>query len=152
MEIRILNEQELPKTLQLIEEVFMEVIAPTYKPEGVEEFHKFIEYDCIKSLHDKELIIFWGAFEDEKLKGTLAIRPDGHICLFFVRYDCQGQGIGRSLFQTMYDYCMNELMLDKITVNASLQAVDKYEHMGMRRIGGVNERNGIPSIPLEILK
>ena len=98
MEVRILQKQEILPALHLVWEVFAEDVAPSYPPEGVAEFQKFIKYDNILSLWQKQEIIFFGAFENETLCGTIAVKRAGHICLFFVKKDCQGKGIGKLLY------------------------------------------------------
>ena len=59
-------------------------------------------------------------------------------------------GVGKSLFQMVYNYCVEELKVKKITVNAAPQSVTKYIHMGMRQIGNVEEKCGICSVPMEM--
>ena len=149
LEIRRLKEEELESALSLVLGVFEREIKPSYTEEGVQEFLKFINYDFMRGAYTRGEIIFWGAFTDE-LIGTVAVRPDGHICLFFVKNEYQGLGIGKALFQMMYNYCVEELHVKKITVNAAPQSVAKYIHMGMRQIGNMEERNGIRSVPMEM--
>ena len=149
LEIRRLKEEELKTTLDLVWEVFQNEIAPSYTEEGVQEFIKFIDYNFMRDLCKKEEIIFWGAFEEE-LIGTVAVRKDGHISLFFVKNGYQGMGIGKALFQMMYNYCVEELKVKKITVNAAPGSVMKYIHMGMRQIGREEEKCGIRSVPMEM--
>ena len=103
----------------------------------------------MNELYTKGDIIFWGAFEEE-LIGTVAVRTDGHISLFFVKKEYQGLGVGKALFQMMFNYCVEELKVKKITVNAAPQSVVKYIHMGMRQMGNMEERCGIRSVPMEM--
>lgn len=149
LEIRRLREEELAGALRLVWEVFEREIKPSYTEEGVQEFLKFVDYNFMKELYTKGEIIFWGAFEDE-LIGTVAVRTDGHISLFFVKDEYQRLGIGKTLFQMMFNYCVEELKVKKITVNAAPQSVVKYIHMGMRKIGREEERKGIRSVPMEM--
>ena len=149
LEIRRLREEELGKALTLVWEVFQNEVAPSYTEEGVQEFLKFIDYHFMKELSDRGEMIFWGAFAEE-LIGTVAVRTDGHISLFFVKGEYQGFGIGKTLFQMMYNYCVKELKVNKITVNAAPQSVIKYIHMGMRQAGEIEEKCGIRSVPMEI--
>jgi len=149
LEIRRLKEEELGKALTLVWEVFQEEVAPLYTEEGVREFLKFIDYNHMKDLYEKGNIIFWGAFEEEVI-GMMAVRNDGHISLFFVKNEYQGMGIGKALFQMMFNYCVEELKVKKITVNAAPDSVMKYIHMGMRQVGTEEEKCGIRSIPMEM--
>ena len=149
LEIRRLREEELSQALELVWEVFEKEIKPSYTEEGVQEFQKFIDHNQMRSLYTKGEIIFWGAFEEE-LIGTVAVRSDGHISLFFVKNEYQGLGVGKALFQMMYNYLVEELKVKKITVNAAPQSVAKYIHMGLRQMGNMEERNGICSVPMEM--
>ena len=149
LEIRRLKEDELGKALALVWDVFQKDVAPSYTKEGVQEFLKFIDYNNMKTLYTKGELIFWGAFEEE-LTGTVAVRRDGHISLFFVKDEYQGMGIGKALFQMMYNYCVEELKAKKITVNAAPSSVTKYIHMGMRQVGIEEVRCGIRSVPMEM--
>lgn len=150
MEIRVLQMPELLPALHLVWEVFEEEIAPAYKPEGIESFRKFIHYDYISQVWQRGNLIFLGAYDNEELCGTLAIRPDGHIALFFVKKERQGRGIGRMLFQTAYQMCRYQLGVNKMTVHAAPKAAEKYRHLGMRAVSDLCEADGICYIPMEM--
>ncbi len=150
MEIRLIKEPELLPALHLVWEVFAQEIAPACTPQGVESFQKFIKYEYISQVWYRKDLLFFGAFDNERICGTLALRPDGHIALFFVEQKSQGKGIGRMLFQTAYNYCANELKADRMTVNAAPGAVERYSRLGMRAVSGEQERDGIRSIPMEM--
>lgn len=149
-EIRLLKEPELLPALHLVWDVFAEEIAPACTPQGVESFQKFIKYDYISQVWHRGDLKFFGAYDAGRLCGTLALRPDGHIALFFVEKKSQGQGIGRMLFQSAYNHCASELRVDRMTVNAAPGAVERYSRLGMRAISGEQERDGIRSIPMEM--
>ena len=125
MEIKILQMPEILPALHLVWEVFAEEIMPACKPEGVESFRKFIKYDYISKIWQEGKLVFFGAFEGGEMCGTLAVRPDGHIALFFVKKQRQGRGVGRQLFQSVYLFCRNQLKVSRITVNAEPKAVEK---------------------------
>lgn len=150
MEIRMLQQPELLPALHLVWEVYADTIAPTSTPEGVASFQKFIKYDYISQVWQRGELIFFGAYEGESLLGALALRPDGHIALFFVDKDRQGQGIGRMIFQHAYHYCAQYLNAGRLTVNAAPDAVERYVHMGMRPISGEQEREGMRYVPMEM--
>ena len=149
MEVRILQKQEILPALHLVWEVFAEDVAPSYPPEGVAEFQKFIKYDNILSLWQKQEIIFFGAFENETLCGTIAVKRAGHICLFFVKKGCQGKGIGKLLYNEVYSYCAKVLRVGRMTVNAAPDAVLIYQRLGMRQTGPEKQVNGISFVPME---
>lgn len=150
MDTRILKEQELLPALHLVWEVFAEEVAPSYSPEGVEEFRNFIKYDNICPMFRRGELLFFGAFEDNELKGTMAFRRDGHISLFFVSRDSQGGGIGRSLCEAAAAYCAQVLRVDKATVNAAPGAVAHYESLGFQAAGEEQVVNGIRFLPMEL--
>lgn len=149
MEIRKLRQQELLPALHLVWEVFVEDVAPTYTPRGVEEFQKFIKYENILPAFQNQKILFWGLWDGEELCGVIAMEASGHICLFYVKKSRQGEGIGRMLYQTAYNYCAQELCINRMTVNAAPGAAEKYQHMGMRVTGPEQEENGIRYVPME---
>ncbi len=150
MEIRMLQKQELLPALHLVWEVFAEDIAPSYTPEGVAEFQKFIRYDNMLSMFERGEVLCFGAFENGELRGTMAVRSTGHICLFYVKKDYQGKGIGHKLFSAGCDYCANRLRVNRITVHAAPGAVAKYHHMGMRQTDAEQNVNGIRYVPMEM--
>lgn len=150
MEIRMLKMPELLPALRLAWEVFAEEIAPAYKPEGVESFRKFITYDYISQVWQRGNLVFFGAYEGEEMCGMLAVRPDGHIALFFVKKQWQGKGVGRMLFQSACSLCRDQLRLSRMTVNAAPKAVEKYMHMGMHAVSDVCETDGMVYVPMEM--
>lgn len=150
MEIRRLGQPELLAALHLTWEVFADEIAPTISPEGVASFQKFIKYDYISQVWQRGNLIFFGAYEGGELCGTLALRPDGHIVLFFVKKQYQGRGVGRMLYGAAYHCCAEMLHAGRMTVNAAPGAVDKYIHMGMRPVGQEQEKDGIRYVPMEM--
>lgn len=147
-EIRMLQKQELLPALHLVWDVFAEDIAPLYTPDGVAEFQKFIKYENMLPMFERQEIIFFGAFDNGELCGIMAVKSTGHICLFFVKKECQGKGIGRMLFGAVCNYCTNWLRVSRITVNASPNAAVKYQHMGMQQIDAEQNINGIRYVPM----
>lgn len=150
MYVRELNRHEVLPALHLVWEVFAEDVACCYTPEGVAEFQRFIKYENINRMHQTGELIMFGAFDAGELTGTISVRREGHICLFFVRGSCQGRGVGRMLFQAVLNYCAQRLRVSRITVNAAPNAVPKYLHMGMRRTAGEQLVNGMRYTPMEM--
>lgn len=150
MEVRILQSQELLPALHLVWEVFAEDVAPSYTPEGVAEFQKFIKYDHMRAMFERREIVFFGAFEGAEMCGVMAVKSIGHICLFYVKKDCQGKGVGRMLFTSVYHFCAKQLKAFRITVNAAPEAAAKYQHMGMLPMDAEQNVNGMRYIPMEM--
>jgi hypothetical protein len=150
MEVRMLQKPELLPALHLVWEVFAEDVAPSYTPEGVAEFQKFIKYDNMRAMYERREVVFFGAFEGTELCGIMAVKSIGHICLFYVKKNCQGKGVGRMLFASVYHFCAKQLRVSRITVNAAPEAAAKYQHMGMRQTEAEQNVNGMRFIPMEM--
>lgn len=149
MDIRLLNEQEILPALHLVWEVFAQDVAPAYPPEGVAQFQRFIKYDHIIQLYRKQEMYFFGAFQDGELCGTIAVKNSGHVSLFFIKKEWQGQGIGRMLFQAMHDFCAIQLRVSRLTVNAAPNAVAVYQRLGMYQTKEEQMADGIRFVPME---
>ncbi len=149
MEIRMLEQQDLMSALHLVWDVFAEDVAPSYSQEGVAVFQEFIKYENINRMYQTGEILIWGAYESEELCGVTAIQRTGHICLFFVKKNRQGKGIGRMLYQRVYNYCAQELHLSRLTINAAPGSVSKYQHFGMRQVSGEQCVRGMCFVPME---
>ena len=82
MEIKLLSQQELLPALHLVWEVFAQDVAPSWMPEGVGEFQKFIKYQNIAPLFERQEQVFFGAFDGGQMVGVIAVGADGLISLF----------------------------------------------------------------------
>lgn len=143
MIIRELKCDELDVALELSWKVFKEYEAPDYSKQGVDEFYNILhDVDFIESLK------VYGAFEQGKMIGTLAMRCEGnHIALFFVEGEFHRKGIGRKLFQkACEDNCTG-----KITVNSSPYAVEVYHHLGFVDTDTEQNVSGIRFTPMECI-
>lgn len=119
---RLTDKGDIETALKLAIEVFMVFEAPEYPKEGVESFKA-----SLSSKEYLEKLTFYGAFNGEKLVGTIATRLLGsHIALFFVDEKYQGKGVGRLLFDEVLKCCYTE----KLTVNSSPYAAEIYHHLG----------------------
>ncbi|MFV0363213.1 MAG: GNAT family N-acetyltransferase [Suipraeoptans sp.] len=150
MDVRLLRREEILEALRLTWEVFAQDIAPTYTPQGVEEFQKFIKADNIMSLFDRQGLVFFGAYYDGQLKGTIAVKSIGHISLFYVKKDEQRKGIGRMLFGAAASYCNFVLKVPKLTVNSAPEAVVIYQKLGMIQSAQQQQINGIDFVPMQM--
>jgi len=151
MIIGILEQRELLDAMHVVWEVFAENTAPLYSPEGVEEFQKFIKIDHITDLYNRKEMHFWGAYEGDELLGVGAMYKSGHISLLDVRTQYQNQGIGRALFETMKQFCAQNLGLMRLTVNSAPNAVNHYQGFGFRINAQEQIQNGIRYVPMDFL-
>ena len=118
--VRRLTREEIPVALELCWRVFLEFEAPAYSQEGIAAFRA--------SLDDEERIrklTFYGAFDGNKLVGTLCMRAPQHIGGFFVDAAYHRRGIGRQLFEAMRRDYAHQVF----TVNSSPYAVEVYRHL-----------------------
>ena len=143
-------QKEISPALHLAWEVFVQDVAPSYTPEGVGEFQKFIQYENMMQKYQNKELFFFGAFERNVLVGMIAANKEGHICLFFVKKENQGHGIGRALFRAICNYCVQVYGVNLITVNAAPGSVEKYRRFGMIQVREEEEKHGIRSIPMEL--
>lgn len=149
MEIRMLGLQELSLALDLVREVFEQDVAPSYREEGIEKFREYICYEDMSRRFQMRELYFFGAFEGEKLLGVIAVSRTRHICLFFVRKDQQGKGIGKMLYQKVCELCTQGLAVNRVTMNATPNAVNSCMHLGMRAVDREQEAGGMRFTPME---
>jgi len=139
--VRRLSQNENPAALELAWKVFLEYESPDYAPEGTEEFRK-----CI---HDEEYLAgieYYGAFDGEKLIGTIGIRADKkHICFFFVDGNYHRKGIGTGMFR----YLLKDYSGKTITLNSSPYGVPFYRAIGFVPTDEEKSVNGIRFTPME---
>lgn len=139
--VRRLSQNEIPAALELAWKVFSEYESPDYAPEGTEEFRK-----C---LHDEEYLAgieYYGAFDGEKLIGTIGIRADKkHICFFFVDGNYHRKGIGTGMFR----YLLKDYSGKTITLNSSPYGVPFYRAIGFVPTDEEKTVNGIRFTPME---
>lgn len=136
----ILTHKNINEVIQLIEQTFLEFVAPDYDELGINNFFKFAEdEDLFKQL------VFYAALHNDKITGILAVDDKlNHICLFFVDKDLQNTGIGTALFKSF----LNEFMPKVVTVNSSPFAVKVYEKLGFIATGSRQVSDGIVYIPM----
>ena len=137
--VRRLDEQEIRDACRLMWAVFLQFEAPEYPQEGIESFRA--------SLEDRERLrsmAFYGAFDGDRLVGTLCMREPQHISGFFVDARYQRRGIGRRLFDAM----RRDYAIQKFTVHASPCAVEVYRHLGFTPTGGEQTVNGLRFTPM----
>ena len=141
MEIKKIDFGNLDKALELTWNTFLDYEAPDYSNEGIEEFRKSI-YD-VEWLKARE---FYGAYEDDNLLGLIATKDKSHIALFFVEGKYHRRGIGRKLFEKVYE----ENDKDYFTVNSSPYAKEVYEHLGFECTDDMQCINGLKFYPMKL--
>ena len=139
--IHRLSEDERQAALDLAWTVFLKYESPDYSAEGTEEFRK-----C---LHDEEYLDglqYYGAFDEGKLVGEIAIRRDRkHICFFFVDGRYHRRGIGTRMFRHLLEDYPNET----ITLNSSPYGLPFYKAIGFVPTDEEKTVNGIRFTPMK---
>ena len=141
MEIKKIDSEQTTNAIALIWETFLQFEAPDYSDEGVHSFRNFIEDKTIlKSLE------FFGAYENEELKGIIATNDNRkHICCFFVKAQYHRQGIGKKL----WEYLLNNSVNETFTVNSSPYAVPVYHKLGFVDADSEQLTDGIRYTPMK---
>ena len=142
IQIRAIQEDEIPVALALVERVFLLFEAPDYSQQGIDTFRTFLQ--------NREMVAelkLLGAFVCDVLVGVLAMRGGSHIALFFVEREMQGKGVGRALFSAARAACPGDFM----TVNSSPYAVEIYKRLGFSPLSDEQEKDGIRFTPMKCM-
>ena len=143
IEIKQLLNNEKDEALLFVKRVFIESEDDSYTKKGIETFCNFVDNKKIT-----QSFKFYGAFEDNVLKGIIATdSPKKHICLFFVDKVSQGKGIGKKLMSFIIDDNENSF----ITVNSSRYAVSIYEKIGFIKTEEEKEQDGLKFTPMKLV-
>jgi GNAT superfamily N-acetyltransferase len=147
MVIRKLIEKDLPPALDLVWAVFSHFEAPEYTQEGIDVFRDFIDLESIRRMEEAGVLLFYGAFEKDRIVGVIAVRGLSHISLLFVDPDYHRRGVARALFSEI-QRLVRANDLSEITVNSSPFAVDFYKKVGFRALSPELEKQGIRYTPM----
>ncbi len=139
IEVRKLEERELPGAMELVWAVFRRFEAPEYSAQGIETFYAYIQ-----NMEQVKTLVTYGAYRDGELAGVLALRGD-HISLFFVREEAQGRGIGKTLFRYAAARAGRPM-----TVHSSPYAVDIYRRLGFVPTTEEQVEDGIRYTPMRL--
>ncbi|MBR4554438.1 MAG: GNAT family N-acetyltransferase [Ruminococcus sp.] len=144
IDIRPLEDSERGAALSLAWKVFEEYESPDYSPEGTEEFRK-----CLGDEEYLAGIVYYGAFDGERLTGILGIRQDrAHICFFFVDGEYHRRGIGTALFRRM----LEDFPKRTVTLNSAPYGLPFYRKLGFRAKSGEQTVNGIRFTPMSYIR
>lgn len=79
------------------------------------------------------------AENDGAIIGYISVKNGFHLYHLFVSSDFHKQGVAARLWQ----YCVNNLKIEKCTVRSSIYAVPVYNKFGFRATDGVAYKDGI---------
>ncbi len=146
-----LDPADLNDALELCWSSFAETVAFRCSDEGVREFYALCDPEFMSHRMADGTVMFWGAFEDDRLVGVCAVREQCQIILLFVAGDRQNCGIGTSLMKAMVmDLKAAGQEVDRLSVEAAITAYPFFQKMGFAPVGDLDYSSGIPSVPMEL--
>lgn len=136
--------------IDIVKEVFDEILAPGYTQEGINEFYNFANVENL-SERSKTNHFTILAQDKENILGIIEIRDLSHVSLFFVRTKFQNKGIGKALFHEAVKQITNKNQnIEELTVNSSINAVPAYKGIGFIAQSGKKCFNGIYFVPMKL--
>lgn len=151
MQICRLYRNQLGKALELVWDVFLECDAEDYEEIGQKTFRHFISRENMEEKMDIGEIVFFGAYEVNKLVGVIAMRSGFHVSLLFVDKRYQRQGVAKRLIRRAVSYCIEcNPLLTQITVNSSPKGVGAYRAMGFYPLSPEMKKEGMRYTPMRI--
>ena len=133
MQICRLYKNNLEKALELVWRVFEQCSKADY-----EEM-------------DSGEMVFFGAYESNRLVGVVAMRSGFHVSLLFVEKAYQRRGVAWRLLRRAVAYCVEQnVKLRHITVNASPNGVPAYLAMGFYPMSEEQKKDGMRFTPMRL--
>lgn len=123
--------------------VFNHSVAPLMDAEGVPHFIDYVSFEAWQQ-RQREGHRTWLARLDKRVVGVAHVRDGTHLSLLFVDRRHQGQGVARALIAAL----VKTLSVDRLTVNASPNAVEAYQHLGFVAQGPEDKKSGIRYTPM----
>lgn len=144
MQICRIYKNKLEQALELVWQVFLVCDSEDYEELGVKTFQHFIRYENMEEMVDSGELVFFGAYDSNRLVGVIAMRSGFHISLLFVDCEYQRQGVAKRLVRRASAYCMEKNpMLRHITVNASPHGLPAYLAMGFKPLSEELKKEGM---------
>jgi len=135
----------------LVRRVFSQYVAPLYNVEGIGEFEAYASAEGFKARLRARHSGFVAEDGNGQIVGLAEVRDCSHLSLLFVSSLLQRRGIGAALVQQAVHLCrLGSPSCAAITVNASPNSIQAYEHFGFFPTGPEQERNGIRFVPMEM--
>lgn len=91
------------------------------------------------------------AWNGARLAAFVEMREPGHIALFFTEDASQGQGLGKHLLRRALElYRQQKGAIERVTVNASPNALEAYRRLGFEPTAEMQTHNGISFVPMAL--
>jgi len=145
MAVRRLRATDLEQASAVCMASFMEAVAPSLSPLGIETFTGIVSMNGFadRMSDDNDMFVFETA---GRVVGVAELMGGQHVATLFVAPGWQGQGVGRALMAALLECARGEV----VTVRASLSSVSAYERYGFRVSGEVGEYLGLVYQPMEM--
>ncbi len=151
MQICRIDIKQLNRALELVWKVFEECDAEDYEQIGIKTFQHFIRWENMKEMLSSGEMVFFGAFEGNRMIGVIAMRSGFHISLLFVERQYQRKGVATKLVRRGAAHCLEQNpQLRRITVNSSPKGRKAYEAMGFHKLAPEQVRDGMRYTPMRI--
>ena len=142
--IRPLTRIDLRRVSELTLRAFMDSVASTLPPEGVEFFKQLATAEAY-GRRMKEDNLFYVYEHGGQVQGVIEFKQGRHIAMMFVDPAFQRKGIGRALVENVLPYARQST----ITVSASLTSVSAYQKYGFKIAGEQAQSHGLIYQPME---
>ena len=127
MEIRILQETEIPNASGLSRYVFDTCLRNRMEFEQTIGFvEDYLKAEHLLEMNREEKLTLWGVFEGEQLVGVSGLQPDGMITMLYVLPQCTNRGYGSGLLGAMREYAKNVYGLQMVITNATPAWTSSY--------------------------
>ncbi|MFL9584848.1 GNAT family N-acetyltransferase [Stenotrophomonas sp. AB1(2024)] len=144
MAVRRLRATDLEQASAVCMASFMDAVAPSLSPLGVETFAGIVSMEGFadRMSDDNDMFVFETAGQ---VIGVAELAGGQHVATLFVAPGWQRQGVGRALMEALLECARSEV----VTVRASLSSVPAYERYGFRISGEAGEYLGLVYQPME---
>ena len=144
---RLQNEDEII-AIALIQNVFMEFVAPAFSREGIDEFMRHAKIEAFRK-RQMENCFALVAEMNGTIVGVTEIKDHSHIAFMFVDKKFQRKGICRKLIEAAVSECLKtNPKLEIMTVNSSPNATPAYSRLGFEPTDSQQTKNGIVFTPM----
>lgn len=148
MEFRPMRVGEEAEVCDLALRVFDKFVASQFSSDGRQEFRSYADPHLLL-LRSRWNHLVLLAVADDAIAGMIEVRDDGHVTLFFVDGEFQGEGVGGELLRRSLSICKSRKPdLLQATVNSSPNAVAIYERLGFRKTREERAEDHIRSVPM----
>jgi ribosomal protein S18 acetylase RimI-like enzyme len=149
MEIRPIEERDIPAVARLLKELSREFIVHESTREGACTFLRENDEEGIRGYIGMGHV-YHVAEADGEIAGFIAVREKKHLFHMFVAVKWQRQGLGRRLWAVARARAIEDGGSGSFTVNASNYAVAVYEALGFVRTAPMQCVKGLYFNPMEL--